>query len=84
MKLSLVMGAIAAQLANILRLNPQLLKAFPKKMCHCVIFNFHLIYTLCPFKIFLTIANYLRNQTGLVIISVAFAILILPARKLSK
>lgn len=54
-------NSIAAQLANIFRLNPQLLKAFLKKMCHCVIFSFHLIFTLCPFKILLSIANYLRN-----------------------
>lgn len=67
----MVMVEIAAQLVNILRLNPQLLKAFSTKKSHLCHFQFSLAFHFFPLKTFLTIANYLRNETGLVIVSVA-------------
>lgn len=50
-------------------------------LCH---FQFSLNFYFCPLKTFLTIANYLRNETGLMIVSVALAILIFLPEKLSK
>lgn len=74
----------ATQLANILRPNIQLLKAFLTKKCHLCHFQFSLDFYFCPLKTFLMIANYLRNGTKLVIISVALAILIFLPEKLSE
>lgn len=73
----------AAQLANILRLNLQLLKAFFGEKMPFVSLPIFTWFYFCPVKTFLTIANYLRNETELVIVSV-LAILIFLPEKLSK
>lgn len=74
----------ATQLTNILRRNLQLLKAFLIKKCYLCHFQFSLDFYFHPLKTFLMIANYLRNETGVVIISVALAILIFLPERLSK